>query len=50
MSDNVLKFRQPERKPEPKAPKPGGEWPRWLPFAVLIVLALGIYFVRNGLG
>jgi hypothetical protein len=46
MSDNVVKFRRPEKKPEPPKPKPPrGPMPNWLPFAVLVALALVIYFV-----
>jgi hypothetical protein len=41
MSDNVIKFRRPEPKREEKAPKPK---PSWMPFAVLIGIAVVIYF------
>lgn len=45
MSDNVVKFRVPPKKPEPPQPKrPRGPMPNWLPFAVLLVLAFAIYF------
>lgn len=48
MSDNVLKFRRPEKKPEPPTPKgPRGPMPSWLPFAVLLALALVIYAVNQ---
>lgn len=56
MSDNVIKFRRPEKKPEPqnKSPrnrKPGGPVPGWLPFAVLLAIAVVIFFVqRSGAG
>lgn len=43
MSDNVLKFRRPEKQPEPPVKKPRGPMPNWAPFAVLLVLAFVIY-------
>jgi hypothetical protein len=47
MSDNVIKFRRPEKKPETEAPKPKQSWPSWLPFAVLVAVAVGIYFIQS---
>jgi hypothetical protein len=48
MSDNVLKFRRPEKQPEPpKVRPPRGPMPNWLPFAVLAALALVIYLVQQ---
>lgn len=47
MSDNVVKFRKPEKKPEPKPPRRPLELPAWAPFAGLIALALVIYAVQN---
>lgn len=47
MSDNVIKFRRPEKKPEPKLNKPRGPMPGWLPFAILLLLALIIFFVQR---
>lgn len=47
MSDNVIKFRRPEKKPESKQPKVRGPMPRWLPFAALFALALIIFFVQR---
>lgn len=48
MSDNVVKFRRPEKQPEPpKTRPPRGPMPNWLPFAVLVGLALVIYFVQR---
>ncbi|WP_156464094.1 hypothetical protein [Devosia sp. Leaf420] len=48
MSDNVIKFRRPEKNPEPPQPKkPRGPMPSWLPFAVLLAIALAIYFVSK---
>ncbi|UYN98269.1 MAG: hypothetical protein KIT02_09815 [Devosia sp.] len=50
MSDNVVKFRRPEKKPDPEAPKPRAPLPGWLPFAVLVGVALVIFFAqRSGL-
>lgn len=50
MSDNVIKFRQPEKKPEHKVKKPRSPLPGWLPFAVLLAIALAIYAAQqNGL-
>jgi len=50
MSDNVIKFRPPEKKPEPKSERQRGPLPRWLPFAGLIALALVIFFVQRWTG
>ena len=48
MSDNVLKFRRPEKQPEPpKARPPRGPMPNWLPFAVLLGVAVVIYLVQH---
>lgn len=50
MSDNVLKFRRPEKQPDPPTKKPGGPMPGWVPFAALAAVALTIFFVqRSGL-
>ncbi|MFD1254389.1 hypothetical protein DEVEQU_01553 [Devosia equisanguinis] len=43
MSENVIKFRRPEKKPEPPVKKPRGPMPAWVPFAALVALALAIY-------
>ncbi|WP_375599462.1 hypothetical protein [Devosia sp. Naph2] len=48
MSDNVIKFRRPEKKPEPAAKKPRGPLPGWVPFAGLLVVALVLFFVQGG--
>ncbi|MEQ8601283.1 MAG: hypothetical protein RLP98_15290 [Devosia sp.] len=48
MSENVIKFQRPEKKPEPPVKKPRGPLPGWVPFAVLIVIALVIFFVQGG--
>ena len=50
MNDNVIKFRKPEKKPEPKPQRPRGPMPGWLPFAVLVGIALVIFFVQRGGG
>jgi hypothetical protein len=53
MADNVVKFRKIEKKPDPKAPqkpRPPGEppnYPVWLPWAVLVVLAIGLAVFQN---
>ncbi len=47
MSDNVVKFRKIEKKPEPKPPGKKPELPSWAPFAGLIALALVIYGVQQ---
>ncbi|WP_161796927.1 DotU family type IV/VI secretion system protein [Devosia soli] len=48
MSDNVIKFRRPEKKPEPpKSRPPRGPMPNWVPFAVLVAVALVIYAVSQ---
>lgn len=51
MADNVIKFRKIEKRPEPKKPDPkpaGGtpKWPAWLPWAVIVVAAVGLTFVQ----
>lgn len=48
MSDNIIKFRRPEKQPAPKENKPRGAMPGWVPFAVLLALALIIFFVQGG--
>jgi hypothetical protein len=49
MADNVIKFRKIEKKPEPKSsggsgkdPQKQPDWPAWLPWAVLIAVAIGL--------
>ena len=50
MSDNVIKFRRPEKKAEAKPPRPRRPLPGWVPFAVLLGVAVAIFFVqRSGL-
>jgi len=43
MSDNIVKFRRPEKQPEPPARKPRGPLPGWVPFLVLAGLAVAIH-------
>lgn len=44
MSDNVIKFRRPEKPPEPPQPKrPRGPMPNWVPFACILAAAVAIY-------
>ena len=45
MSDNVVKFRRPEKKPDPAKPRPG--MPGWLPWAGLIGLAVILTAVQQ---
>lgn len=45
MSDNVVKFRRIEKKPDPNKPKPG--MPGWLPWVVLIAVAVAITAVQQ---
>lgn len=47
MSDNVLKFRRPEKQPEPPQKKPRGPMPGWMPTAALVALAVVIYLVTQ---
>ena len=47
MSDNVIKFRKIEKKPEPPVKKPRGPMPPWLPFVAVIAIAVAIYLVRQ---
>jgi hypothetical protein len=47
MSDNVVKFRPIDKKPEPPVKKPRGPVPGWVPFVVLVALAIAIYFARQ---
>ena len=47
MSDNVIKFRRIEKKPEPPVKKPRGPMPGWVPFVGLVVVAVVIYFVQQ---
>jgi len=47
MSDNVVKFRKIKKEPEPKPPRQELVLAGWVPFAVLIGLALLIYGVQQ---
>jgi len=46
MTENVLKFRRPEKKPEPKPPRKPGV-PAWMPWVGLVVVALAIYVAQR---
>lgn len=47
MSENVIKFRRPEKQPEPPVKKPRGPMPGWVPFAVLLAVAVIIFFAQQ---
>lgn len=47
MTENVVKFRRPEKKPEPPVKKPRGPLPGWVPFAALVALAVAIYAAQQ---
>jgi len=47
MNENVLKFRQPEKKPEPPVKKPRGPLPGWVPWLGLVAVAVAIYFAQQ---
>jgi hypothetical protein len=50
MTENVLKFRRPEKKPEPPVKKPRGPLPGWVPWLGLVAVAVVIYMAqRSGL-
>ncbi|MDB5615549.1 MAG: hypothetical protein JWQ22_3202 [Devosia sp.] len=48
MNENVLKFRRPEKKPEPPVKKPRGPLPGWVPWVGLVALAVMLYVVQQG--
>ncbi|SEQ15063.1 hypothetical protein SAMN05428969_2203 [Devosia sp. YR412] len=48
MSENVVKFRRPEKKPEPPVKKPRGPLPGWVPWVGLVALAVVLYGVQQG--
>jgi hypothetical protein len=47
VSDNVVKFRRPEKKPEPPVNKPRAPMPAWAPFAAFFGIALIIFFAQR---
>lgn len=47
MSDNVVKFRRPDKKPESPKQRSRGPLPGWVPFAGLLALAILIFFVQQ---
>ena len=46
MTDNVVKFRPAQKKPEPKPPRKPGV-PGWVPWVGLLVLAFVIYGLKQ---
>jgi len=48
MSENVVKFRRPEKKPEPPVKKPRGPLPGWVPWLALVAIAVVIYVAQRG--
>lgn len=47
MSDNIVKFRRPEKPEDKPVKKTGGAMPGWVPFALLFGLALVIFFAQR---
>ena len=47
MTENVVKFRRPEKKPEPPVKKPRGPLPGWVPWLGLVAVAVAIYLARQ---
>ena len=47
MNENVVRFRRPEKKPEPPVKKPRGPLPGWVPWLGLIVVAVAIYVAQQ---
>lgn len=47
MSDNVVKFRPIEKKPEPKPPRDKKPLPGWVPFVALVAVAIAIYLAQQ---
>ncbi|WEK04819.1 MAG: hypothetical protein P0Y65_00755 [Candidatus Devosia phytovorans] len=47
MNENVLKFRRPEKKPEPPVKKPRGPMPGWVPWVILVAVAVAIYAAQQ---
>lgn len=45
MSENVIKFRRPEKQPEPPQKEPRRPLPSWAPMAILVAVAVVIYLV-----
>jgi hypothetical protein len=50
VSDNVIQFRRIEKAPDPKDKKPRGPLPGWVPFAILVLVAVVIYFAQQAVG
>ena len=47
MTENVVRFRRPEKKPEPPVKKPRGPLPGWVPWLGLVAVAVAIYLARQ---
>jgi hypothetical protein len=47
MTENVIKFRRPEKKPEPPVKRPRGPLPGWVPWVGLVVIAVAIWYARQ---
>ena len=47
MNENVVKFRRPDKKPEPPVKKPRGPLPGWVPWVGLVAIAVAIYLARQ---
>ena len=46
MTENVLKFRRPEKKPDPKPPRKP-DLPGWAPWLGLVAVAVAIYLAQQ---
>jgi hypothetical protein len=46
MTENVIKFRRPEEKPDPKPPRKPG-LPGWVPWLGLVAVSVVIYLARQ---
>ena len=46
MTENVVKFRRPEKKPDPKPPRKPGV-PGWAPWLGLVAVAVAIYLAQQ---
>ena len=46
MTENVVKFRRPEKKPDPKPPRKPSV-PGWAPWLGLVAVAVAIYLAQQ---